>query len=162
MMYAQVEWNTKATKWWRVKASADAKQVRLSTPETSNTGKIGGSFTWNNLFNFSNTFGGSLTGYWETGISLENYSWRPVGNLSASLWKSFCKNRFLVNIESTICGRNRIATTYGDSYTSIYHNMTKPTSFSFTFTWKFKGGKKVKMREEAESIQEYYKFEETK
>lgn len=160
LVATHLEWSDDLTKWWKVKVNATAKQIRLSTTEELSTGSVGGSFGWNNIFNFSPSWGATLNGYWETGIKLENYSWRPVGNLSASIWKALCKERFRISVQSTICAKGRYSTTFGDGYNSVYHNATKPTSFSFSFIWNFKNGQKVNKRVKAESIQDYHQIQE--
>jgi len=58
--------------------------------------------------------------------------------------------------------KGRESLTFGDGYTSRYHNATKTTSFTFDITWNFSGGKKVRQRIEAESLQDYNKIEERK
>lgn len=162
MMGAQVEYTCKPTKWWQTKVQAAALQDKFATAEKTITGKWGGKFWWNNNFNFSETFGGSLNGYWETAMTFENHAFRPVGNLNASLWKTLFNDKLRLSMESTLCGRGRKNTIYGDGFTSYYHNATHPTSFTLTAKWYFSGGKKVKQRHEAESIQEYKKIEERK
>lgn len=159
---ARVEFSYSPTKWWKTKFQTSAmKDIFVSKTETLK-GKWCGKFWWDNNFNFTPTFGGSLNAYYETGLSFENYSWRPVGNVNASLWKSLCDNKLRLSLESTIWAKGRKSRTTGDAYTSYYRNTTKMTSFSFTLTWRFSGGKKVRQRDEAESVQDYNKIEETK
>ena len=67
-----------------------------------------------------------------------------------------------LSLQSTIWAKGRKSRTEGDGYTSYYHNATKPTSFTLSLTWNFAGGKKVRQRAEAESIQQYNKIEEKK
>ena len=117
---------------------------------------------WNNNFNFTSTFVGSLNGYWEIGTSFDNYYWQPVGNVNASLWKSFYNDRLRLSLQSNIWAKGRKSRTEGEGYTSFYHNATKPTSFTFSLTWSFSGGKNVRQRMEATGIQQYNKIEEKK
>ena len=112
--------------------------------------------------NFTSTLGGLLNAYWETATSFENYYWQPVGNVNASLWKSFCDDKLKLSLQSTVWAKGRKSRTEGAGYTSYYHNATKPTSFTLSLTWNFSGGKKVRQRAEAESIQQYNKIEEKK
>lgn len=149
-------------KWWNTKVQAGIQQLRFASPKETVNGKCCGKLWWNNTFNFSSTFGSTLNAYWETGTSFENYSWRPVGNLRMSMWKSFLKKRMRLSLESTICTRGRKSMTIGDGYISRYHNITRPTSFTFSVTWNFSGGNNVHQRIEAESIQHYDKIEEHK
>ena len=162
MMGARVEFTYNPTKWWNTKVQAAAMQYYFKSKTETLKGQWGGKFWWNNNFNFTPTFGGSLNAYWETATSFENYYWQPVGNVNASLWKSFCDDKLRLSLQSTIWAKGRKSRTEGDGYTSYYHNATKPTSFTLSLTWNFAGGKKVRQRAEAESIQQYNKIEEKK
>lgn len=157
-----IETNFKPATWWTTKLNVYIQQIKFSSPEYTASGKACGKFIWNNLFAFSKTVGGSLRAYWETGMSFERYSWRPVGSLTASVYKNLLNNKLRVSLASTLCGRGRKSTTYSDTYTSNYWNRTSPTAFTLTATWFFSKGKKVKQRMEAESIQQYEKIEEKK
>ena len=162
MMGARVEFTYNPTKWWNTKVQAAAMQDYFKSKTETLKGQWGGKFWWNNNFNFTSTLGGSLNAYWETATSFENYYWKPVGNVNASLWKSFCNDKLRLSLQSTIWAKGRKSRTEGDGYTSYYHNATKPTSFTLSLTWNFSGGKKVRQRAEAESIQQYNKIEEKK
>ena len=162
MLGARIEFSYAPTKWWNTKVQAAAMQDRFVSEKETLQGDWGGKFWWNNNFNFTSTFGGSLNGYWETKTSFENYHWQPVGNVNASLWKSFSNDKWRLSLQSNIWSKGRKSRTEGEGYTSHYHNATKPTSFTFSVTWNFSGGKKVRHRMEAESIQQYNKIEEKK
>ena len=69
---------------------------------------------------------------------------RPVGNVNASLWKSFYNDRLRLSLQSNIWAKGRKSRTEGEGYTSFYHNATRPTSFTFSLTWSFSGGKNVR------------------
>ena len=159
---ARVEYTFSPVKWWKTKLQGAVQQIRFSSYEQTLTGKCCGKFWFNNNFNFSETFGASCKAYWETGTSFENYSWRPVGNFDVSLWKSACKEKLRFALDATICARGRKIRTKGDGYTSFYTNTTKPSSFDFTITWNFNGGKDVRQRTEAKSIQEFHTIKEQK
>lgn len=162
MVGAMLEANYSPTKWWQTKVQSSAMQIRFSSDKETKNGQWCGKFWWNNIFNFTPTFGGTFNGYWETGCSFENYHWKPVGNFDASLWKTFYKDRLRFSLQSTIWAKGRQSRTEGNGYSSFYHNRTKATSFLFTVTWNFSGGKDVRQRIEAESIQQYNKIEEKK
>lgn len=159
---ARIEYTCDLAKWWKTKMQTAILQLRFSSPEETVTGKCCGKFWFNNNFNFSETFGASLNIYWETGTSFENYNWRPVGNVAMSLWKTACKEKLRFAFDSTIWAKGRKKMTMGEGYTSYYNNITGPTSFDFTITWNFSGGKQVKRRSEAEGIQEYHRITEKK
>lgn len=137
-------------------------RLAFSTLVQTVTGKYCGKFWFNNIFEFSQTFGATFKAYWETGTSFENYSWRPVGNIATSLWKTACKEKLRFAFNSTIWARGRKAKIVGEGYTSFYANTTKNTSFDITITWNFRGGKKVKQCSNAESIQEFQSITEKK
>lgn len=162
MLGARIEFSYNPTKWWNTKLQAAAMQDYFKSETETLKGKWGGKFWWNNNFNFTSTFGGSLNAYWETKTSFENYYWQPVGNVNASLWKSFYNDKLRLSLQSFIWAKGRKSRMEGEGYTSCYHNATKPTSFTFSLTWTFSGGKKVRQRAEAESIQQYNKIEEKK
>lgn len=162
MLGARVEFTYNPTKWWNTKVQAAALQDIFESEYVKQIGNWCGKFWWNNNFNFTSTFGGSLNAYWETATSFENYYWQPVGNVNASLWKSFCDDKLKLSLQSTVWAKGRKSRTEGEGYTSYYHNATKPTSFTLSLTWNFSGGKKVRQRAEAESIQQYNKIEEKK
>ena len=162
MLGGRVEFTYNPTKWWNTKVQVAAMQDYFVSQKETMKGKWGGKFWWNNNFNFTSTLGGSLNAYWETKTNFENYYWQPVGNVNASLWKSFCDDKLRLSLQSMIWAKGRKTKTEGDGYTSNYHNATKPTSFSLSLTWRFSGGKKVRQRAEAESIQQYNKIEEKK
>lgn len=162
MLGARIEFSYTPVKWWNTKIQAAAMQDKFVSDNETLKGQWGGKFWWNNNFNFTPSFGGSLNGYWETKTSFENYYWQPVGNVNASLWKSFYKDQLRLSLQSTICAKGRKSRTEGDGYTSYYHNATKPTSFTFSITWSFSGGKNVRQRSEAKSIQQYKKIVEKK
>lgn len=159
---ARVEYMCDFTKWWKTKIQTAIQQLRFSSLEQTVSGKCCGKFWFNNNFNFSETFGGALNAYWETGTSFENYSWKPVGNVAMSLWKTACKEKLRFAFDSTLWARGRKIMTVGEGVTSFYNNITKPTSFDFTITWNFNGGKQVKRRSEADGIQEYHRITEKK
>lgn len=159
---ARVEYTCDLTKWWTTKLQTAIQQHRFSSLQQTVTGKACGKFWLNNNFNFSETFGALLNAYWETGTSFENYSWRPVGNVAMSIWKTACKDKLRFAVDATIWAKGRKTMTRGEGYTSFYKNMTKPTSFDFSITWNFNGGKQVKRRSEAEGIQEYHSITEKK
>ena len=162
MLGGRVEFTYNPTKWWNTKLQAAALRNYFKSETEIMKGQWGGKFWWNNNFNFTSTFGGSLNAYWETKSSFENYWWQPVGNVNASLRKSFRDDKLRLSLQSTIWAKGRKSRTEGDGYTSYYHNATKPTSFTLSLTWNFSGGKKVRQRAEAESIQQYNKIEEKK
>lgn len=162
LMGARVEYTISPVKWWKTKLQSAIIKLRFSSPEQIVNGKCCGKFWFNNNFNFSQTFGADFKAYWETGTSFENYSWRPVGNVAASLWKTACKDQLRFAFNSTIWARGRKTRTLGEGYTSFYANTTKCTSFDFTVTWYFKGGKTVKQRSDAESIQAFKTITEKK
>ena len=157
-----IEANYTPTKWWRTKFQAAAMQVRFATPKETINGQMSGKFWWNNIFNFTSSFGGTLNAYWETSSSFEKYFWKPVGDFNISLWKTFFEDKLRLSLQSTIWAKGRKSKTEGIGYTSYYHNRTKPTSFMFSITWNFSGNKNVHQRIEAESIQHYNKIEEKK
>lgn len=157
-----VESSLNPAKWWTTKLNISIQQTKFSSPAFTANGKACGKFRWNNQFTFSKTFGGSLSAYWETGMSFEEYSWRPVGSINASIYKRLFNNNLRLSLASNICGRGRKSAIISDDYTSRYWNRTSPTAFTFTATWFFSKGKKVKQRMEAESIQQYEKIEEMK
>ena len=159
---ARVEYTVDPTKWWKIKLQSAIQQTRFSTLVQTVTGKYCGKFWFNNIFEFSQTFGATFKAYWETGTSFENYSWRPVGNIATSLWKTACKEKLRFAFNSTIWARGRKAKIVGEGYTSFYANTTKNTSFDITITWNFRGGKKVKQCSNAESIQEFQSITEKK
>jgi hypothetical protein len=160
VMGARVEFTHTPTKWWKTKVQCAAMQNRFSSLEETISGKISGKFWWNNNFNFTPTLGGSLNFYWETGTSFENYSWRPVGNVNGSLWKTFCKDKLRLSLESTICAKGRKTMTFGDGYVSTYHNTTNSSMFSLSLTWNFSKGKQKQKYLDASSTQKYDKYEE--
>ena len=159
---ARIEYTITPTKWWKTKLQSAIQQMRFSTSEQVVTGKFCGKFWLNNNFNFSQTLGATFKAYWETGTSFENYSWRPVGNIATSLWKTACKEKLRFTFNSTIWAKGRKSRTTGEGYTSFYVNTTKSTTFDFTVTWNFSGGKKVKQRSSAERIQEISEVAEKK
>ena len=162
MLGARIEFSYAPAKWWNTKLQLAAMQDKFVSESETLDGQWGGKFWWNNNFNFTPSFGGSLNGYWETKTSFENYYWKPVGNINASLWKSFYNDKLRLSLQSTLCSKGRKSRTEGDGYTSYYHNTTKTTSFIFSTTWSFSGGKNVSQRSEAKSIQQYNKITEKK
>lgn len=159
---ASAEASYRPAKWWNTKVQVSALQVTSEYASKKVVGQWFGKFFWNNSFRFSRTFGGSLNGYWETGTIFEEYYWEPVGNVKGSLWKTFNDGKIRLSLESTIWAQGRKSMTVGDGYNIYYINTTKPTSFLLSLRWNFAGGKKVKKRVTAESIQEYNKLEEVK
>jgi hypothetical protein len=158
----QMELHGDPTKWWTTKGSISLLNRHISSPTLSNHGKPVMKLDWNNSFNWSETFGGSLFAHWETGTSLENMTWRPVGHLDVGLWTLLWKSRLRLSVESMLWGKGRWLTVHESDYRSTYHNATRMGEITFTATLYFKGGKKVKQRTEAESIQRYQKIEEKK
>lgn len=156
------ESNVKPWKWWNLKLGTSFIQTNLSTYSTFFRGTILGQFRCYNTFNFTNTFGGSMIAHWETGTKFENYSWRPVGRFIVSLWKTMFYNRLRLSLQSQIWAKGRRATTFSDNYTSVYNNNTKTSSLTFSVTWYFKKGRKVKQRMNADNIQQYERIEESR
>lgn len=159
---ATLEYNDNLTKWWKIKAEAGIMNTKSCSQTIKNNGFPCGKFRWNNLFTFTNTFGGYLNGYWETGLKFQDYSWKPVGNFEASVYRLFFKKHLRLSLTSTLWAKGRQSTVLTDSYTSICRNKTRSSSFLLTATWYFDKGKPVKRRSEATSIQEYTKYEEKK
>ena len=157
---ARVEVSVSPAKWWNTKVQAAALQARFRSAQETINGQWCGKFWWNNNFNFSPSFGGSLNAYWETKSSIEHYYLKPVGNVDASLWKTLCHDKLRLSLQSTLWAKGRQKRTDGSDVTAYYHNRTKPTSFLFGVTWNFSGGKKVRRRMDAESTQRYHKIGE--
>ena len=162
MLGMRIEFSYTPVKWWNTKIQVAAMQDKFVSENETLKGQWGGKFWWSNNFNFTPSLGGSLNGYWETKTSFENYYWQPVGNVNASLWKSLYSDKLRLSIQSTIWTQGRKSRTEGNGYTSYYHNATKSTSFTLSITWSFSGGKNVRKRSEAESIQQYNKIMEKK
>lgn len=159
---ARVEVSLSPVKWWTTKVQAAALQARFRSAQETINGQWCGKFWWNNQFNFSPSFGGSLNAYWETKSSIEHYYMKPVGNVDASLWKTLCHDKLRLSLQSTLWAKGRQRRTDGTDVTAYYHNQTKPTSFLLSVTWNFSGGKRVRQRVEAESTQQYHQVEEKK
>lgn len=156
------EYNGKPLSWWLMKVQAQGYQIKFSSDENYSKGSMCGKFWWNNLFNFTKSFGGSMIAYWETGSKFENYSWRPVGSVSIGLWKTMLSNKLRLSLTSMILGRQRKSEMREKDYISTYHNDTKITSFTFTLTWFFSKGKKQRPQIDATNIQNFEQIEEKK
>lgn len=159
---ARIEASISPTKWWTTKVQAAAMQAKFSSAQETINGQWCGKFWWNNQFNFLPSFGGSLNAYWETKSSIEHYYMKPVGNVDASLWKTFYHDRLRLSLQSTLWAKGRQRRTDGSDFTAYYNNRTHTSSFLFGVTWNFSGGKKVRQRTQAESTQQYHQIEEKK
>lgn len=158
----QAEASYDHAKWWKARYQLTLSQQRASTRLYTTTGKVLAQADWANTLRFTPTFGGSLSAHWESGTSLQDMSWRPVGNIDAGLWTTLCRRRLRLSVQSTIWARGRKSVTSGDGYTERYANTTNRTRFSVSVLWQFAGKRGVRQGSQAESTQQYKQIEEKK
>ncbi len=142
-------------KWWILKPSITYMMLTGKTSQYSRKNDGGWQFRLNNNFNFTPTFGGGLNLYYETKRYIFDALWKPVGQVSGSLYKSFFNKQLecRLNFKLYQIGRQTIIET-PEAIQSEW-NKTKEQFVRLTLTWNFSGGKKVNVKRTANSIQDY-------
>ena len=81
--------------------------------------------------------------------------WKPVAQVNGSLYKTFLDDRLELRLDFTLWRYGRRTIIETPVYMQSVWNRTKETRAELTITWNFSGGKKVNVRRNADSIQDY-------
>ena len=112
----------------------------------------------NNSFTFSNTFGATLGGYWESNCQVLDMTFKSVSAINGSVYKKFLKNRLQLKVDFTAWRKGRTVITHGTGVNIETRNFTHTPDFMISAQWNFKGGKKVSVKNNITETQEVYKY----
>lgn len=98
---------------------------------------------------------GPLNAYYEPESRMLDALWKPVAQVNGSLYKTFLDDRLELRLDFTIWRYGRRTIIETPVYMQSVWNRTKETRAELTITWNFSGGKKVNVRRNADSIQDY-------
>lgn len=150
-----VEGNLKPFKWWTVKPMVSLLLQYAKTSRYTVSNQAMWKFSLSNNFTFSPTFGGTLNAYYEPESRMLDALWKPVAHVNGSLYKTFLDDRLELRLDFTLWRYGRRTIIETPVYMQSVWNRTKETRAELTITWNFSGGKKVNVRRNADSIQDY-------
>ena len=150
-----VEGNLKPFKWWTVKPMVSLLLQYAKTSRYTVSNQAMWKFSLSNNFSFSPTFGGTLNAYYEPESRMLDALWKPVAQVNGSLYKTFLDDRLELRLDFTLWRYGRRTIIETPVYMQSVWNRTKETRAELTLTWNFSGGKKVNVRRNADSIQDY-------
>ena len=150
-----VEGNLQPFKWWTMKPGVTFMLQYAQTSRYTVRNQAMWKFSLRNNFTFSSTFGGTLYAYYEPESRMLDALWKPVAQINGSLYKTFLDDRLELRLDFTIWRHGRRTIIETPVYMQSVWNRTKETRAELTLTWNFSGGKKVNVRRNANSIQEY-------
>lgn len=153
-----LEGNVKPFKWWQMKANANMVINSAKTDIYHVKGQERWSFSLNNDFDFGKTFGSTLSAQYEPDSHYLDATMKSVCSIYGSVYKNFFKNQLECKFDFTLYRKGREIITDTKEYTLVHLNNTKEEKVSLSLTWRFKGGKKVKVNQGAKSIQDYYQY----
>ena len=153
-----LEGNVKPFKWWQMKANANMVINSAKTDIYHVKGQERWSFSLNNDFDFGKNFGGTLSAQYEPDSHYLDAIMKSVCCVYGSIYKNFFKNQLECKLDFTLYRKGREVITDTQEYTLAHLNNTKEQKVSLFLTWRFKGGKKVKVSQGAKSIQDYYEY----
>ena len=153
-----LEGSVKPFKWWQMKANANMVINSAKTDIYHVKGQERWSFSLNNDFDFGKTSGGTLSAQYEPDSHYLDAMMKSVCSVYGSVYKSFFKNQLECKLDFTLYRKGRNIITDTKEYTLAHLNNTKEEKVSLSLTWRFKGGKKVKVSQGAQSIQDYYQY----
>lgn len=153
-----LEGNAKPFKWWQMKANVNMAINSAKTDIYHVKGQERWSFSLNNDFDFGKTFGGTLSAQYEPDSHYLDAIMKSVCSVYGSVYKSFFKNQLECKLDFTLYRKGREIITDTKEYTLAHLNNTKEQKVALSLTWRFKGGKKVKVSQGAKSIQDYYEY----
>lgn len=162
MMYG-IEEAFSPAKWWQSKLRVTFVVNSLKTPDWSVNGQGHWSFNFYNSFHFSKTFGGELDFQYEPDCHYSDMKMNSVGSIEGSLYKNFFSEQLEVRVFAKPYQKGRkLITETDEGYVLSHLNRTKNHYATVTVTWYFRGGKKIKAGQSAQSIQDYKQYESDK
>ncbi len=151
------EWMESPTRWWRFKLAGRMEM----TPENATIAGVRYDkthfkeyFYFNNSFNFSPNWGAMLNIDLEPKYHSYDRTYYAVSNVTGRLYKSFQKSKLQLALDfSPYAIRRKMARQLGQN--RITSKDTTPVQYiNLSVTWKFSGGKKVKV-DVVDGIQDY-------
>lgn len=149
-------------KWWKTKLNAGVSIHSAKTDDYNVSNQYSWNFSINNNFNFSKTFGGELYLSYEPDSHLQDMKFESVWQVTGSLYKTFMNDRLQCDLDFTIYRKGRKLITDTPQYRQMHYNATKSPFVQCSVTWFFNGGKKVDVKRNAVSIQDYKQYESNK
>lgn len=146
------------TKWWQTKANANLLLNSAKTESFNVINQAHWTFGLNNNFTFTKTFGGELKFQYEPDCHYLDVLMKSIYSISGSIYKSFLSEQLECKADFTLYRKGRTSITSTPEYALIYLNETRSQYLSLSATWYFNGGKKVKVKQNAKSIQEYKEY----
>ena len=153
-----LEGSVKPFKWWQMKGNVSMAVNSAKTDIYQVKGQERWSFSLNNDFDFGKTSGGTLSAQYEPDSHYLDAIMKSVCSIYGSIYKNFFKNQLECKLDFTLYRKGREIITNTQEYTLAHLNNTKEQKVSLSLTWRFKGGKKVKVSQGAQSIQDYYQY----
>lgn len=133
---------------WRMKISANMSisEQKANFPSGKiNLNSFRSFFDFTNIFELGKGWSLYLTSYYEPTYKTYNRKYISVYGLDGSLSKTI-NNKISIYFDCAI-GKHRKLLTYLDDGVQTYQNKTPMPYFSFTFSWKFKKGKQVNVKQ---------------
>ncbi len=153
-----LEGNAKPFKWWQMKANVNVAINSAKTDIYHVKGQEHWTFSLDNDFDFGKTFGGTLSAQYEPDSHYLDAMMKSVCSVYGSVYKNFFKDQLECKLDFTLYRKGREIITDTKEYALAHLNKTKEQKVSLSLTWRFKGGKKVKVNQGAKSIQDYYEY----
>lgn len=159
LCFTSIEGLIPVTKWWKAKPSLTYSLYWADMTEY----RVGHQKMWkmslNNSFRFSKSLGGTLRANYEPTSTFRNMRMHSVWSLRGSFYKTFMNNylQFVVGFTAYAKGRKTVTDT--PEFITVYNNATKTPSINLKVVWHFRGGKRVKVNDSVNPIQDYHKYE---
>lgn len=156
--FGQLEYNLAVGKWWIAKPNVSLTSMWASTPDYRVSDQKKWKVGLNNSFTFSDTFGATLGGYWESNCQVLDMTFKSVSAINGSVYKKFLKNKLQLKIDFTAWRKGRTIITHGTGVNIETRNFTHTPDFTISAQWNFRGGKKVSVKNNITETQEIYKY----
>lgn len=159
MFFTGIEGIIPITAWWKAKPSITYSLHWADMVEYTVKHQEMWKLSLNNSFKFSKSIGGTLRTHYEPTTKFRNMRMHSVWSLRGSVYKTFMNNYLQFVVGFTAYAKGRKTVTETPDFTTIYENTTKTPSVSLKVVWHFRGGKRVKVNDNINAIQDYHQYE---
>lgn len=159
LYFTSIEGLVPVTKWWKAKPAVTYSLHWADMMEYTVKRQEMWKLSLNNSFKFSKSIGGSLRTNYEPTSNFRNMRMHSVWSLRGTFYKTFMNNYLQFVVGFTAYAKGRKTVTETSEFTTVYKNTTKTPSVSLKVVWHFRGGKRVKVNDSVNAIQDYHQYE---
>lgn len=161
-LFFYLEGKVKPFRWWQTKPVVCLRLASAKTESYHVKNQQSWRFYWNNSFNFTKTFGGTLNFQYEPDSRYLDTEMKTIFAVSGSLYKTFLDDRLQCSADFTLYRKKRDIITETADYRVARWDNSKEPYLALSLTWYFRGGQKVKVKQNANSIQDYRQYFDTR